>query len=246
VTGMDCCCAGGTPVNGIVIGCGNFAPTAALVEIQPSAGGAPFGILATDASGHYSGSVNIPADGSYRFVVHADAVNDPFAARFATSVITRTLTVAGPNDIPTTTLPAASGFHCSGLIYYPLADTLHLTDSWQGVTVTLTYDAGTSRWIGSLNRNYAGCATFSCTAQNGVPRTWIFSGNLIQTSYTRSSGGFPHPPANCPEVSALSFTDVSLTASLVSASPFNATASLAAGNGSRWYCGNSSTFTLTE
>jgi hypothetical protein len=245
--GMDCCCATGAPVSGIVIGCGNFPPTAALVEIQPSAGGAPYGVLATDANGHYSGPVNIPADGSYRFVVHADAVNDPFAARFATSTITRTLTVAGPNNIPTTTLPAATGYHCSGLIYYPLSDTLHLTDSREGVTVTLTYDAGTARWINTLGRNYAGCAAFSCTAQNNVSRSWIFTGALIQTTYTRSTGGgFPHPPANCPEVSASTLGDISLTATLVAASPFNATASLAAGNGSRWFCGNASTFTLTE
>jgi hypothetical protein len=246
VTGMDCCCAAGTPINGIVIGCGNLAPTAALVEIQPAAGGAPYGILATDASGHYSGTVDIPADGSYRFVVHADAVNDPFAARFATSTITRTLTVAGPNNIPVTTLPAATGYHCSGLIYFPLADTLHLTDSREGVTVTLTYNAGTSSWSVTLGRNYAGCAAFSCPAQNGVQRTWTLSGNLIQTSYTRSTGGSGAPPANCPQLSASTIADISLTATLVSASPFNATASLAAGNGSRWYCGNSSTFTLTE
>jgi hypothetical protein len=244
--GMDCCCATGAPISGIVIVCGNLAPTAALVEIQPAAGGAPYGILATDARGHYSGTVDIPADGSYRFVVHADAVNDPFAARFATSTITRTLTRAGPNNIPITTLPAATGYHCSGLVYFPLADTLHLTDSREGVTVTLTYNAGTSSWSVTLGRNYAGCAAFSCPAQNGVQRTWTLSGNLIQTSYTSSTGGFGAPPADCPQLSASTLGDISLTATLVSASPFNATASLPAGNGSRWYCGNSSTFTLTE
>jgi hypothetical protein len=243
---MDCCCAGGTPISGIVIGCGNLAPTAALVEIQPAAGGAPYGILATDASGHYSGTVDIPADGSYRFVVHADAVNDPFAARFATSVITRTLTVAGPNNIPTTTLPAATGYHCSGLIYYPLKDTLSLTDSDEGITVTVTFNGTTLLWSFSAARNYAGCATFSCPAQNGVQRTWTFTGNQVQTSYTRSAGGIGAPPANCPQLSASTFGETPLTVTLTSASPFHATASLAAGNGSRWYCGRATTYTLTE
>jgi hypothetical protein len=244
--GMDCCCAGGTPVSGIVIGCGNFPPTAALVEIQPSAGGAPFGILATDASGHYSGSVNIPADGSYRFVVHADAVNDPFAARFATSVITRTLTIAGPNNIPVTTLPAATGYHCSGLLYYPLKDTLRLTDSDEGITVTLTYNGTTTTWTFGTARNYAGCAASGCTAQNNVQRSWAFNGSQIQTSYTRSSGGASSTPVNCPQLSANTLGDVNVPLTVTSASPFNASGTLAAGNGSRWYCGRVSQFTLTE
>jgi hypothetical protein len=119
----------GAQVAGIVTGCGLFPAVKAVVEIQPAGGGTPYATLTADDHGHYSGTVPIPVSGTYRFVTKPHATDEPYAARFATGTVDRTLTLGAVNNIPITFLTPAAGFHCTPLVYYPVGN-LVVTDPY--------------------------------------------------------------------------------------------------------------------
>jgi hypothetical protein len=234
-------CDCGTLISGTVLACADFAvPAGGSLEVKNTSDTVSYGTLAVDGSGHYSGNVSIPSTGSYHLVATIDPA-DPFAARFAPVTVTRTITVGTSNSLASITLGIVSGYHCSGLVYFPLKDTLDVSDSYQGVTVLLTYNTTLLRWTNTTARAYPGCptATPACPAAANVQRTIRFAGNLLQADYSTSG-------SSCPALGAGSLNDVTVIPTVVSTSPFNATASLAAGNGSRWYCGTATTWTITE
>jgi hypothetical protein len=233
-----------TAVSGAVLGCGNFALAGAVVRF--AAGGQPIGQLTADACGTYAGLVTLPEPTTtVQVTATADAQTDPHAARFgASSPITVTLTGGQPSPIPTLTVPAAAGFHCSQLVSYPLPDVLHLTDSRNGAFV-LTWDTTRNTWFLQTALAYAGCPARGCAGSGASKVVYgyqIFNGGTLQGFY-----GYNTASGNCPTAFSNSTqVDFALALTVPSTSPFQAGATLAAGNGSRWYCGGAANYTLTE
>ena len=233
-----------TAVSGTVLGCGNFALAGAIVRF--TAGGQPIGQFTADASGTYSGLMTLPEPTTtVQVTATADAQTDPYATRFGTSnPTTVTLTGGPPSTIPTLTVPAAAGFHCSRLVSYPLPDVLHLTDSQNGAFV-LTWNTTRNTWFVQTALAYVGCPARGCPASGASKVVYgyqIFNGGTVQGFY-----GYNTASGNCPTAFSNSTqVDFSLALTVQSTSPFQAGATLAAGNGSRWYCGGAANYTVTE
>jgi hypothetical protein len=175
----------------------------------------------------------------------SDPTLDPYGARFgAASPITVTLTSGQDNTVPTLTVPPATGFHCATLVYYPLPDVLHLTDSQNGAFV-LTWNTTRNTWFVQTSLAYAGCPARGCAGSGASKVVYgyqIFNGGTLQGFY-----GYNTASGNCPTAFSNSTqVDFALALTVPSPSPFQAGATLAAGNGSRWYCGGAANYTLTE
>lgn len=239
-----CCCEAGTPITGTMRGCGSFG-VAGTVTVKSTDNATTYGTISVPASGSFSGAVAIPSSGLYN-IHYVISPSDAYAARFVDTVTQRTLTINVTNNLGIVALTAATGYSCANLVYFPLANTLHVTDSYDNKTVSIVHQAGTQQWPGILVATpYLGCVTYSCAAVPGAFKRWTFdgAGNAIGTAYTAITAA-----ALCPSTGPSTHIDSLGTASLsvTSESPFMATGTLAGGNTSRWYCGNSTTFTLTE
>jgi len=127
-----------------VTGCGSVAPApaleGALVTLSCGGGGD------TDASGIFE--TGITGTVTCNWTVSKN--------RFITQTGSFTNSVDCPGSITiSVVLLPASGYHCAcSFLPDPLPDTLHLTDSAYGST-TLTYDAGSGLWIGTLAASYS-------------------------------------------------------------------------------------------
>jgi hypothetical protein len=242
----------GAQVAGIVTGCGLFPAVKAVVEIQPAGGGTPYATLTADDHGHYSGTVPIPVSGTYRFVTKPHATDEPYAARFATGTVDRTLTLGAVNNIPITFLTPAAGFHCTPLVYYPVGN-LVVTDPYYNRTYICSWEdlGSVQRWRGTrAGLSYPGCGP--CGAVNhatlGGDSFYLFSSI---TTYQFIHIYTDDNTANrCPTFifsGSSGFIDVAqINMTVTSQSPLEATASIPAGNSSRWYCGAAVTFTMRE
>jgi hypothetical protein len=218
---------------GVAAGCGGLGLPGATITLAVA--GTPIWTGVTDAGGHYSGSAALTAATTVQITF---APGDPFAARFAAAATAPATLAPGPNALPTVTVGPAPGFFCSGLVDYPLAATLHLTDSIEGA-YTL-HNAGTGAgWTAGRRIAYPGCGT--CPA-GSVAHSFTVAGSLLTSGF-----GYRPPSGPCPSAAATATSpDVSATLTVTSSSPLLATGAVAAGNGSRWYCGAAVSWTLSE
>jgi hypothetical protein len=218
---------------GGVAGCGGLGLPAATLTL--TAAGTTLWTGATDAHGLYSGSAALTAATAVQIAV---TPGDPFASRFTTPAATPATLAPGPNTLPTITVGPATGYYCSGLVYYPLAATLHLTDSLEGAYTLKNAGTGAG-WTAGRRIAYPGCGP--CPA-GSVAHSFTVAGSLLTSGF-----GYRPPSGPCPSAAATATSpDVSATLTVTSVAPLLATGAVAAGNGSRWYCGAAASWTLSE
>ena len=142
-----CGCGGGScSQNFTVEGCGGLPYEGLTVEVYDSTGTTLLDSGTTDASGDVTLSWT-GTSGSY--VVEVTGAGARFDA------YSQTLALTCGHDT-TIGLTPASGYECCSGCLLPLADTLFLTDSVVG-GVTLSYDAFTGTWIGTIDYSFPGC-----------------------------------------------------------------------------------------
>jgi hypothetical protein len=167
--------AGNCSVTARVLGCNATGVPSCTVTVKNASTGAVYVVMVTGADGRCSGECTIPADNTAAKVAYTPG--DPYAARFAVqsevSVNLRLLptTTTVPNK--TLTADTAAGWHCSGMAYFPLSATLHMTDSMIGST-TLTWSLG--GWGGTISYNYPGCPAQGCPAVSGLVVSFDIAG----------------------------------------------------------------------
>jgi hypothetical protein len=193
-------------------------------------------ILSLQATGTYSLSVTEPT------------------GRFAT--FTTTVSVTTCTTTTTVNLLVATGYHCQDWesaggtgnrdCLLPLADTLFLTDSVYGGPTTLTWNTGSSAWLGSKLVTYPACGlcthTGTATLRYALARVGG-AGSALGLQY--SAGGL-----GCPTDGAA--TQVNATAvvppnGLTCPAAFSATFSYTPDGFFNMFCsGPAVTFTITE
>lgn len=230
-------------ITGQVKGCANTGVAGCTVTVRDASNIAVYATGITDLNGNYGLDAAIPADNtSARISVDPGG---PYASRFApfgpVLVTLRTLPIGTPLGVQV--LNAASGYHCSGIVYFPLASTLQMTDTVIGNTTLTWGTGGPSQWGGTVNYNYPGCSMFGCTAIASCPVTFtMVGGSNNLRGYARSAGG--SCPNNAGGTTNVAGRDVTLT--LTSTSPFRASGTITVQSDSL-YCTNVPfTRTLTE
>lgn len=219
-------------MTGSILGCHSLAVPTCTVSVMDTGLTTTYGTAVTNSSGAYSMSGNVPTLGAtYKVTI---VPGDPYAARFA-SVTPLNKTINASNT-QTATLTAATGKHCSNLVYFPLNATLTAVDSVIGTT-TLTFAAGA--WGNTITYNYTACA--GCLSASGVPVTYSFASSSISSSYPLDTAQSPLP--DCPGTTG-SGVSTTFTLTLTGTSPF--TASKTQSPGASIYCGASVTLTVHE
>ncbi len=259
VGGFDCSCnttgcggAGSPTFSGTVKGCNTIGARGITVTAHDSTStGTVLGSTTTGSSGTYSlTGLSGEVVGNAIVLVFSDS-----SGRFANSTVSLAYTAGTPGStqwscgktttVANITLTVNSGYTCpfSATCAYPWQDTpVLLSDSYTGINATLTWNAGLGYWESG---NYAysrgttgGCASVAMTLYyvwddyvivyfeyNSAPGTW----------YTTQSATGGASPCFIPGVSAFNWTSV------------NAANWDYSGSGPTTpYCGQATTFTVTE
>lgn len=245
--GCKCCGVQATITGGVVSSCvgpggTNARMVNASLTVRDTGLTTTYGTVYTDSTGNFLGNVTIPSSPlSVKITAAIDPTNVD-APRYDTSTGTFTLTGGSTTSTGTFFLPAKTGYHCLTAFPYPIANTLHLTDSMNG-SYNLVW-ASTDSWQATANINYPGCASPSCVALNNVPCSYALFSTAGPPQTIRINFNYRKYPLNtCPDLTNPAFFSVQ---SVVTPTqhPFNISQSIPSGN--PWYCGGSYTWTVTE
>lgn len=164
-----CCCGGGctATIPGKIIGCNSLGLPSITVEAHDAtAGGTLLASTTTDASGNYT-FTNISAVSGHAIVivpvslVRFTAVNRTLSWISGTPVFSSQWGCGKSSPSANTIQTPATGFFCFAGCAYPVAATLHLTDSWFGSFTVVNSGSG---WVyPTVSYSYPGC--FGCPAR---------------------------------------------------------------------------------
>ena len=172
---------GNFTATGQVNGCAGMGVPSCTVTIVDASTAAVYATAITDATGHFSTSGTIPASPTNVRVNLTPG--DTYAARFAPYPGWATTVSFGSNVLNVTAfvpLGLASGYHCSGLAYFPLAATLHMTDSVIGAVDLVWPAVGPTGWVGVINYAVSGLPGQRLSGRRGTARDLLAGRRLHQ------------------------------------------------------------------
>jgi hypothetical protein len=194
---VPCCCGGcTTTINGKIIGCNSLGlPSVSVEAHDATAGGTLLATTTTDSGGNYTFAGITGVSGNAIVIVPVSLV------RF--TAVNRTLTWTS-GATPTSsqwgcgkTTPAvntvqtvATGYFCFSGCAYPVAATLHGTDTWFGSFTLVNTGSG---WLLSpgISYSYPGC--FGCPA-----KTVTVTFSSIEWHWKATFAGCPDDTASSP------------------------------------------------
>lgn len=239
--------------SGKIVACG---PTGSAIGVPScavnftdtsGAGGTTYATYTTDGSGNYSGPGIATIGSTTTMWIHLTP-GDTFASRFAAFTPVSRPINTGPNAIPSQSLSPASGYLCSAFAYFPISNSLTITDSVL-ITGGVAFNRVGSQWLTPTSPyplyNFPACG--SCTAQSNVGVIISMSGGASAT--TSISVKLNSFSGVCPQTGTTGGANYITTGftycSLTSTSPVTISGNHTYSN-NIIYCSNSPTITIHE